>query len=986
MCSWQKFGLPKCLLACLLTLTVPGFAEETEDDDLRQRVSAQSAQANGEIEEVVVVGTAIKGTPVDSAFAVTSVNRNELEAAGSPSLSEFFKGLSASHGVLGERSSAFNSDQLNTVDASVANVNLRGLGASRTLVLINGHRQVYLPARLIGGRYVDVNVIPLTAVERVEVLKEGAAAVYGSDALGGVVQFVTRRNFEGIELSAAHEFIEDAGNSKLGLIWGRNFGNAHLTTTFEHETYDALAERDRPYTLASWQPGQRGGWSSFGNPGAYLIRDANRNISDVLLDPQCEAFGGIPASGTTCRYRYQSFFNLIEETEFNRVFSELHGDVGPDLRYSLELLYSQAESPHVLASPSYPFVTLLPTDVLEVAATHPGRMAMCDIHAAEIPQCTDDMPWYFRGRTIGNGGPASSVKRASDSLRLAGGLSGEFELAGKPYSLDLGLAWSRQDARMSDSGTYTERLFLAFRGYGGPDCGISVIADPESPAKMRLNPADLTGRTPGQGNCEYFNPFGNAIAHSAQYGAPYATQDNPDYQPSLANSEELVFWMSNELVLNSEAELLVLDLNLGREWIPDLLSTALGYQYRRFSANALPSDESNFAVHPCQVRFDTSCIERDRFGPYAFTTTWDAYDERQNVHRIFAELALGLEHIDVQFAIDFEQYDEANSLDPKLSLSWRAHPAVTLRASAQTTFRTPSVDELNPDKLTTLQFVRQTGTYIPVDRLGSPDLEPENAFTYNLGAVFFLGAGIEATLDYWQYNFRDVINAAPYNSLVNLFESPDTRVLVADAIICPQGRASMLIAAGESPCTSANIARVEIPLVNWPGIQTSGLDIHLGGRIPLAAGEFEPSLDASYVFEYQADALVQDGLVLEPARDAAGRVNFGHPLAPSIPKFKMRLSGTWLWRSLALSTHLGYIASYKDEVASTSVPRIDDYLTWDVAVQWDTPVSGLRLALSLLNLTDTEAPYANLEQGFDGFTHGVKGRRAKLSLTWSPQN
>ncbi len=174
-------------------------------------------------------------------------------------------------------------------------------------------------------------------------------------------------------------------------------------------------------------------------------------------------------------------------------------------------------------------------------------------------------------------------------------------------------------------GTYTERLFLAFRGFGGPDCGVGVLADATSPAKMRLNPDDLPGRAPGQGNCRFFNPFSNTLSHSAQYGAPYGAEPNPSHTPALKNDDELMGWLGNVLENESEAELLVLDATLSGELLPGTVSYALGYQFRRFEAAAAPTDDSSFAVHPCQVRFDRGCAERDRFGPYAFTTTYDPY-------------------------------------------------------------------------------------------------------------------------------------------------------------------------------------------------------------------------------------------------------------------------------------------------------------------------------------------------------------------------
>ena len=173
------------------------------------------------MDELVVTGTAFKESPINQTYAVVAVGREEMAEQGSPQAVDFFKNLGASHGVIGERSSWYNSGQAATLTESIANVNLRGLGASRTLVLINSRRQTYVPARLIGGRFVDVNVIPSIAIERVEVLKEGASAIYGSDAVGGVANFLTRRNFEGFEVSAAHEYFPGRGRYQRRRDMGR---------------------------------------------------------------------------------------------------------------------------------------------------------------------------------------------------------------------------------------------------------------------------------------------------------------------------------------------------------------------------------------------------------------------------------------------------------------------------------------------------------------------------------------------------------------------------------------------------------------------------------------------------------------------------------------------------------------------------------------------------------------------------------------------
>ena len=91
----------------------------------------------------------------------------------------------------------------------------------------------------------------------------------------------------------------------------------------------------------------------------------------------------------------------------------------------------------------------------------------------------------------------------------------------------------------------------------------------------------------------------------------------------------------------------------------------------------------------------------------------------------------------------------------------------------QTTFRTPSLDDLNTSPLTTLEWINETGTYQAVDRFGRTDLLPERAFTYNAGTVLFLEGGVEATVDYWHYDFENVIGSMPYDAITSLYASDD---------------------------------------------------------------------------------------------------------------------------------------------------------------------------------------------------------------------
>ena len=418
-------------------------------------------------------------------------------------------------------------------------------------MLFNGRRQTYVPARLIGGRFVDVNAIPSIALDRVEVLKEGAAAIYGSDAVAGVANFLTRSDFTGLEVSANHEYIADAGDTDLGAIWGGRLGGAHAIVAGEWRKRRELPATDRDYLLQPWHGGgQRFGWSSIGNPGTFAV-GAPAPWTAAIHAPDCEAFGGYRESWT-CRFRYQQYENLVEDMSHLRLFSEVNGALDNGTEYHFEGLWAAAEIPNWYTTPSYPPFPLTDTSIQEVAPSHPGRQAFCEDYGAEdgdlyYDECQDGDNWYFNGRPFGNSGPGRTLGRDSSTMRLAASANGDFmSIGGRETHFDLGLSWSRTEGNYNLPGVYIERLFLGFRGFGGPDCGVGVEADPNSLAGMKLGP--LNGQEAGQGGCQYYNPFGNAIELTDQHGSDYATRPNPGYRANLKNSPELRNWLADNEV------------------------------------------------------------------------------------------------------------------------------------------------------------------------------------------------------------------------------------------------------------------------------------------------------------------------------------------------------------------------------------------------------------------------------------------------------
>ena len=985
----------------VVTFALAGFERLEREVELAAGVTATvnaDLQLGGLFEEVTVAvtGTAIEAPAINMPHAVTVVSRETLEQQGATQLVDLFRNLNVSHGVVGERNSWYNSNQPSTLTENVANVNLRGLGASRTLVLINGRRHVPVPARLIGGRFVDVNTIPAIAVGRLEVLKEGASATYGSDAVGGVANFVTRSDFRGFEVNVSHDYFDGGGDTTVAGIWGGRIGASSAVLSMERVGRQELQMAERPWALgrlSEYPSGTRGGWSSLGNPGTFSVGAPVPWTADVF-DPRCAEFGGLD-EGWTCRFRYAPFDNLIDEQRHTRAFLELNGPLNERTNYHVEALWSDAVIPNWYTTPSYPPFPLTSTTIQEVAASHPGRQEFCGSYAGDpkadpMGACAGGDPWYFNGRPFGNSGPGRRLSRESQTQRFAASVDGDFLLGGRDANWDVGVSYSRARGNLNLPAVYTDRIFRAFRGFGGPDCGVGVMADPTSPAGMRLGP--LGGAVAGQGPCMYYNPFSNAIEYSAQPHSVFENSANPDYVASLANQRALREWLNQEVDLFSTTDMIVADATMSGNLVPNVADFAVGYQFRGVHADGDPNDAGDVTVNPCPVAGDMGCLPGKRFGPYLFTNVHRPYAADQQVQRFFGELALGIgPRLDTQLAANYEFYNVAgrrvNSIDPKIG--WRLeaaenqHYSLSFRGSVQTTFRTPSLDDLNTSPLTTLEWINETGAYQAVDRFGRTDLLPERAFTYNAGAILFLEGGVEATVDYWHYDFDNVIGSMPYDAISSLYASGDPAVqdAVSPFIICPGGRASDLAPADR--CVAQNLQRIQIDLVNWPGLTSSGIDTHLAARADAGPGQLSLSWDSTYTVGYDTKKLLLEGtgLTLYAEREAAGYLNFAHPIAVPLPRWKSRWSASYDWSRYSWANYVSYIGAYEDR-GNDVVPRIDPFLAWDMSFLMRFPGTGMNLTIYGMNLTGQIPPWANVEQAYDGFTHDPKGRRIKAAVSW----
>ena len=941
--------------------------------------SASAFAESEKIEEVVVTGSFIKGTPIDSESPVTVLERDELVRQGSPSIVEIVRRLSASSGVDGE-SNQFQSN----ASEGVANVNIRGLGPQRTLVLINGRRQVPVPQRLPGGRFVDVNSFPRMAIASVEVLKEGAAATYGSDAIAGVANFKTRKDFQGVQLSAGFQDIDASdGNSEFGAIWGTQVGDFDWVTSFGYETRSELSMRDRPFSTVPYATNPRGGFSSIGNPGVFFRPQAAldqaasggslfSSLAGALggtKDPNCEALGGVDNS-LFCRFRYTDFDNLIEEEERYQLFSEVNGELSNGVGMHLEFMYSKVDVPQWNTSPSYPPQALF-GDIQFLPADHPGLVAM----AAQYPQFEQYTTAQagdagtgegatFYGRLAGvagfneTNGEGREAKREYDTYRVAAAFDGEFD---NGVGWDVAVTYSNSQSELEGVDAQIGRTKLAFRGFGGNSCGASLDTS-----------GDLVQGTAvaGQGGCLYYNPLSNAIQTS--YAASTYGYVNPDYDASVANSDEVLEYLDSTSTTKSESSLFVLDAVFQGDLFDGEAAWAAGYQYRQLTLESNLDDLINVAVNPCSFAGQTDCSSQT--GRRSFLSGGREIDVDQDVHSLFFETAMDIsDDIDLQLAVRYEDYGDATTFDPKLAGRYVINDMVSLRGSVQTTFRGPDLDATNTSPVTALSYVGPTAAFKAIDYIGNADVEPESAFTYNFGLIVKPMEDMTITLDYWSYDFDNPIITEDFNALVSAYGAGGAAKAAVQAQIYCQGGVN------DGSCAAAGIERIESMTINGPSIETSGIDLFADYQFEMAGGIAKIGLDVSHTLEYVQDAYSKGDVQIAGSYDAAGFLNVSRNARP-LPDLKGRAFAEFNRDQHNILFYVNHITKYRDERDNVN---IDAQNTFDLHYQYAFMDEAARVTLSAINVTDEEPPLARVDLNYDGYTHNAFGRMIKVGIEYT---
>lgn len=937
-------------------------------------------------EQIVVTGSYIRGSAEDAAVPVDVISSEELVRQGSPTIVELLKALPSSAGVIGD-SNQFGAGQT----TGSGSVNLRGLGATRTLVLLNGRRLAPAPT-LVGS--VDTNLLPLAAVGRVEVLKDGAAALYGSDAVAGVVNFITRTDLDGFEASAGYSFIDGSdGDYNVSLNWGTRFDRGNILLSAAHRHRSELSVQDRDWAELDYFTNPQGGFSVFGNPGTYTPITAAGGPAGVFADPGCTLISGpiVPAStgAPQCVFRYTSFDNLVEDEDHYQVFGQINYELTDSIDARIEALYANHDVPRENSSPSYSPVQF-PTAAINgrtltsagffIPASNPGLKDLLARYPASAlggavaanQAALNGVSTTILWRPLGVGGnpltgyEGKEDRRYFEGYRISGGLTAQLNPS---IQLDTALTYMENSSDISTPDIIVSRLELALRGLGGSSCNVAA-------------------NTPGQNGCLYFNPFSGGIEQSQIDG-----RVNPNYNPAVANSLEVIDYLFEDYAYRSTSKLLVADAVLSGELGLDLGGGAIGFavgaQYRRNTSERDVDPLLDIAQFPCvdtEFNGNKNCPNRQN-GVFSFFGPLDNYKYTSDVYAAFAELQVPItEAFNAQAAVRYESYggNVGSTLNPKLALRFQLTDWLALRGSASTTFRAPPQVQLIPSPTTTLAFTSAVGGYRAYDTFGNPNLEPETADTYNAGIIVQAG-GFNASIDYYRFDFQGGLDNEPGTAMVAaLFPTG-----VTDAAACAAAAANPAFFSrftfNNDVCSRANLLRTRLNQVNGPDIRTSGIDFSASLRGDVGPGRAAVGIDGSYVLEYKAGDFLVEGVLVSEGDDFAGQLDYlGYG---SIPELKGQAYAEYGVGPHLLRATVRYVGEMVDSRGATTFTAasplgkvIDEFVTADLAYTLDIEPLDATLSLTVQNVTNEDPPFARLDLNYDPFTGNPLGRVFKVGF------
>jgi len=908
-------------------LTLAGLSTQVFAQD-----AIQQDETDAKVERIRVTGSSIKRTAIEGDLPITVFSRADIDAAGITSAEQLLlqmniagnssDNLASNGGIVSEEQRGNN---------GVSGANLRGQGADATLVLLNGRR---VATHGLKGRAVDLNSIPFAALQRVEVLRDGASAVYGTDAIGGVINFITKTDYTGAEASAFVDHTEEGGGNifRTNLLFGAgdiNKDGWNAFGTLSYKKNEVLKGSDRDFSN-SFQPERGLSPDTRGTPFATVFNRGSTQpnlIGTGLTDP---------LDGQTV-----TAINILDLP--GAAGCETGGDMmGP---YDHQLWSS--ESSRYACAWDYPAAARIqqPQESVDFIGRASFKLAEQHMATLEFVASQVDVSKAFEPYQISPGstfGPATWYPSTGASYdRIYNALADYFGADQLNYGESIAYRWRCMDCggREIDTTTKSYRLLAAFEG---------VVADWDYNVGISRASSESDSTL---GNGYYFtdelqNALGSGLIDP--FLLPGESQSAAGMAALSAASARGVKLYGGESIMTQ---------------IDATISGEVGFD--------LPGGAILLAVGTDLRReeFKFNGDERAEMRP-VFLAPFDNANVLDKVSRdikaLFAEVYLPiLDNLDVTLAGRYDKYDGFGSTtNPKVSFSYRPIEELMLRGAYSTGFKVPSFNQLF-NGLTESQYtgldladpatcpggvadenVAGCERIQPVEIFGGKeDLDPEESEQKSFGFVVVPVDYFNISVDWWEIERTDTIQSAQRDVLIDNYD-----LFQANWIRNAQGE----------------VVAIDRRYINSGGTLTRGIEIDANLTGELAGGAWKINLNGSSIDTFKTKGIdslpYSENLVGEYVRYYNLPIKWKHTLNFSYVHGDWSHSLTQLYRDgyndeLPVSVRNGsYVPSGWD-------PKVDEYITYNYSVTYKG-ISDLSLTFGIKNLFDEDPPFTAHQNDF----------------------
>jgi len=894
------------------------------------------------LDNVVVVGSHIRGAPTTDALPVVVFDAEQIDAAGAVSGDELLRDIPQMGDVLFDASN--NPQTSNAARGDVNSVNLRSLGVGNTLVLLNGRRIVQHPTSqgtsdtgTVPVQSFNSNSIPVAGLDRVEVLLDGAAAIYGADAVAGVVNTVLQGDFDGLEVSTRFGTAEGTGMDEFeaNVFTGWNFDRGNVSLFVNYVNRSELMAEDQEFTRSDDLRPLFEGYPDFADVAALDARSSHApwartsvgtrpviSSNGVAVTNAAGAFHVKPDAGFgACAVDYGDGLCLgTGNTNYNTTHRELRYDTrhGTTVRPSVERVNLHLSGHFDL------------TDGVEFFGEAGYYEATS--HAVQPPVVNLNQIWI----------PASNYWNPFGPVAFADGTPNPNRLPGLEGVPDEGLPVLLTNYRYVDVGfqdvevkNYQARFLAGLRGeWNGFDWETALVYS-EAEAEDHSTNVDMTAlqRQLALSNPDAYNPFSGGCADTTSWG---------DCSPS---SQAAIDAITMDLVRTSRTTLTMADFRMNRGDLFSLRAGDVGMAFGVEARRETQKDDRDANLDGTYTFTDMVTGETNPSNVAAVSPNPDTSGSR-TVGSAFIEFAVPLvspemgvplvRSLDVQLAGRYEHYSDFGSVaKPKIALAWDVADGVRLRGSYSEGFRAPNLEQTHATQYARLaggvDYVRceaqlrtgaidsmsacaQNTSGVSLLVAGNPELEPEESTNVSYGLVFqptFLpeSAGtFTLTVDRWRIEQEQIVGllGAQTALVVDYLDRVQggSNSLVNRAAPAPE---DIELFEGSGLAPAGDVISISDQFINLQPQTAAGIDFGLHWqKRRTRLGNFSVRLNASKLTEFTRDPgpIVNE---LYAARDA-GVIDPLTPLPDSSqligqngrPEWRINSSFTWSqgpWRA-----------------------------------------------------------------------------------------